>query len=207
MNKWHFALLSIVALLTTTACMLGNPNQDDAVAMAWSKAEAAYQQRLALIGPFLQRGMSLSSASAELTALAESFKAATSCTPATPADPAGIAAYRDQQEALTATLAKLVVSQETFPKLMKDPVFRTMLSRLDEVESRITRTTADYNRMVHERAIKEQSLSYKVTDIIKCRSSVPAQTPREKVKLSLVMPTPTREMPTLSPNRLTVAAN
>jgi hypothetical protein len=166
MNKWYIALLAMVAFFTVSAGMLDNLNKDDdAVVKAWLRVEAAYLQRLALLGPYLQKASSQVDNSAELAALAQSFSSATSGTPNNPSDLKEIAVFKEKQEAVTAALAKLVVSQDLYPRLMKDPEFRTIHNSLDSIESRISSANEDYTRTLHEHAVKKQSLIYRVADL------------------------------------------
>jgi hypothetical protein len=209
MNKWYIALLGIIAFFTASASMLDNLNKDDdTVVKAWLKVEAAYLQRLALLGPYLQRAESQVSNSGELAALAQSFSAAMSSTPSNQSDLKEIAVFREKQEAVTAALAKLVVSQDIYPTLMKDPGFRTIHERLDRIESQISLATADYTRTLHEHDIKKQRLLYRLTNLMNHDIKPSQPDSQQNAKVAIVVNRGARASAASTQyHQLTVAAN
>jgi hypothetical protein len=188
--------------------MIDTLHKDDDVAIkSWQKVETAYFQRIELLEPYIQQARRQGGNSAELIALSESYIAAKNSAPCYSANPSEIKTFRDKQETLTAALAKLVVSQDIYPKLMADPSFRIMHSRIDEIESQISKSTEAYHRTIHELALKEQRLSYKIAGILNLRTEPCA--PEGNVNVSIVLNTALKNAPAVkatSPN-IAVATN
>jgi len=188
MNKWYFALLGIISILVATAGILDSINTgNDASIMAWQKVETAYLQRTELLESYLSKAKEKNSNSDEIIALSESYEAVKNLAAYDFTKNSDLTVFKEKQEALTSALAKLVVSQEIYPELMKDPGFRDIHAKLDEAEYRISVSTAKYNRTVHEQEIIKQRLTYRIANILNSSTDKGSNTPTGKTGVVLIL--------------------
>lgn len=163
MNRWHVALMGIFAVLAVTSTALGTlSNENDTSLKAWQSVENAYQQRTELLGPFVMSALRQDSGSAEVIALATSYDRVKTMSVRTAGETGERTAFLKKQDDLTVALAQLVVARDIYPKLMADPAFKSIHARLDEIESRITQSTAAYTRSLHEQELRKQGLLFKL---------------------------------------------
>jgi hypothetical protein len=210
MNKLTLTILGITAMLAATVGISGfTKNNNDATLVAWKKVESAYTQRLLLLEPYLSKVKVVGKNAEEVTALSASYKIAKTFPPCNSSNAVEMMKFKETQEVLTAAIAKLVVSSEVYPKLLKDQEFRSIHSKLDDIESRISESTAEYNRTLHEQGLRKQSFVYRVADILSPKTDSNLESPRENIDVALVLNQGVKRaavVKTVTPG-MTIAAN
>lgn len=128
----------------------GLVTKDEAVRSAWAEVDNNYQRRLDLV-PQLVESVKGSSNFEESTLLAVTearSKVSSMAINPTDFDPASIAAYEQNQGALSTALGRLLVTVESYPELKSVVVFQDLVAQLEGTENRIAVARRDYSQRV-----------------------------------------------------------
>ena len=147
-------IVILVALLVMWVISLYNGlvQKDEAVASAWSQVENVYQRRADLIPNLVSTVKG--AADFERTTLQEVVEARASATQvklsADELTEANVAKFQAAQDALSASLGRLLVSVERYPNLKATDNFKAFQEQLEGTENRIAVERKKYNEKVEE---------------------------------------------------------
>lgn len=145
-------IVIIVALLAMWMISIYNGlvKQDEAVASAWSQMENVYQRRADLIPNLVSTVKG--AADFEQTTLQEVVEARASATQvklsADELTDANVAKFQAAQDALSASLGRLLVSVERYPELKATQNFSELQAQLEGTENRIAVERQKFNETV-----------------------------------------------------------
>ncbi|MDE6629803.1 MAG: LemA family protein [Bacteroidales bacterium] len=147
-------IVIVVALLAMWVISIYNGlvRKDEAVASAWSQVENVYQRRADLIPNLVSTVKG--AADFERNTLQEVVEARASATQvklsADELTEANVAKFQAAQDALSASLGRLLVSVERYPDLKATQNFRDLQAQLEGTENRIAVERQKFNEKVKE---------------------------------------------------------
>lgn len=159
MNKGIFGLLGCLGLLVVLGLiflvpLIGGYNRlvqsSAAVDTAWAQVQTQYQRRADLI-PNLVRTVE-GAANFERSTLTDVINARANATKVTvdlskaPNDPQLLQHFQQAQDALSASLGRLLAVSENYPDLKANTNFRDLQAQIEGTENRIAVARGDFNR-------------------------------------------------------------
>lgn len=151
MRRFFVALL-LFSMLGLSGCGINAiPSYDEAVTAAWSQVQNQYQRRADLVPNLVSTVKGYAAQEKDvLTAVVEArSKVAQMKLPDNVlSDPAAFEQYQKQQDALGASLSRLMVVVERYPELKSNQNFLALQSQLEGTENRIAVARRDYIQAV-----------------------------------------------------------
>ena len=152
---WIVLLVVAVAIVLPAGCGASSYNKlvalDQGVQSQWAQVENVYQRRLDLVPNLVETVKGAAAFEKEtFTAVAEARSRAaqtTAAAPAAPTDPAALQRFQNAQDALGASLSKLMVVVERYPELRATQSFRDLQSQLEGTENRIAVERMRFNEV------------------------------------------------------------
>jgi LemA protein len=170
MNKGIFGLLGCLGLLVVLGLILlvpliggynGLVQSSASVDTAWAQVQTQYQRRADLI-PNLVRTVE-GAANFEKSTLTDVINARASATKVTvdlskaPNDPQLLQRFQQAQDALSASLGRLLAVSENYPDLKANTNFRDLQAQIEGTENRIAVARGDFNRTAQGYNVKVRS--------------------------------------------------
>jgi len=153
MKRLLIALVGLFTALSFSSCGYNTMvSKDENVKAKWAQVENAYQRRADLI-PNLVSTVKGAAQHEEgtLTAVVEARAKATSVT-VDPSDLSeeAIAKFQQNQDALSQSIGRLLVSVEAYPDLKANSNFQELQAQLEGTENRISTERRAYNEAVQD---------------------------------------------------------
>jgi len=148
-------LLSVAALLALlTGCGINNiPTYDEAAKAAWSQVENQYQRRADLIPNLVEtvKGFAKQEKDVLVQVTEARSKVAQMQVPKDIVNnPQAFKQFQQNQDALSSSLARLMVVVEKYPELKSNQNFLALQSQLEGTENRISVARRDYIEAVQK---------------------------------------------------------
>jgi LemA protein len=154
LNRFANSLSLAALLVLLTGCGINNiPTYDEAAKAAWSQVENQYQRRADLVPNLVETVKGY--AKQEKDVLVQVIEARAKATQMTvPKDiinnPQAFKQFQQNQDALSSSLARLMVVVEKYPELKSNQNFLALQSQLEGTENRISVARRDYIEAVQK---------------------------------------------------------